>query len=224
MIVLAVDTAFDACSAAILGGDDVLWSEQKIIGKGHSEVLPPMVASGLKTAGVAPKAIDRIGVVIGPGAFAGVRVGLAFARSFRLGLKADVVGVTSNEALAASLGPFNGMTATVFDARRGQVYAALYDESVNQILAPFVAAPDAAAPRLLEAAGGAPLRVAGSGAGLLTCDHPSTADPAIHVDPAALARRAAAQSAAAVPPEPLYLRPPDAAPAAPSLFEGLISP
>lgn len=224
MIILAIDTSFDACSAAIVSGDNVLWTEQRVIGKGHSEVLPPMVAAGLKAAGVAPKEIDRIAVVIGPGAFAGVRVGLAFARAFRLGLKADVVGLSSNDALAASLAPGDGLIATVFDARRGQVYAALHDAGLNVAIAPFVAAPADAAARLSGAAGGRPLRLAGSGAPLVALNCPYTVEKLLHIDPAALARSAAVKSADAVPPAPLYLRPPDAAPAAPSLFEGLSSP
>lgn len=224
MIILALDTSFDACSAALLRGDDVLWAEQKIIGKGHSEVLPPMIAAGLKTAGVAPRDIARIGVVVGPGAFAGVRVGLAFARAFRLGLKADVVGVTSNEALAASLAPGAGMIAAVFDARRGQVYAALYGAALDEVIAPFAAAPEAAARRLAGGAQDAPLRLAGSGAGLLPFDRPYTVDAVTHIDAAALARLAARKPAALGPPAPLYLRPPDAAPAAASLFDGISLP
>lgn len=224
MIILALDTAFDACSAAILSGGDVLWAEQKIIGKGHNEVLPPMIAAGLKAAGVAPGALDRIGVVVGPGAFAGVRVGLSFARAFRLGLKADAVGVTSAEALAASLAPGEAMIAPLFDARRGQVYAALYDGALAELVAPFAASPPAAARRIADAARGAPLRLAGSGAALLAPDHPYTVDPAIHIDPVALARRAMAKPVPAAPPAPLYLRPPDAAPAAASLFAGIARP
>ncbi len=183
-----------------------------------------MIAAGLETAGVAPKEIGRIGVVVGPGAFAGVRVGLAFARAFRLGLKADVAGVTSNEGLAASLAPGKALIAPVFDARRGQVYAALYGADLAEIIAPFVAGPEEASMRLSTAAGMAPLRLAGSGAGLLRLDHPYTVDPLIHIDPAALARRAAAAPASPTPPGPLYLRPPDAAPAAASLFAGLDLP
>ena len=224
MIVLALDTAFEACSAAILSGDYVLWTEQKIIGKGHSEVLPPMIADGLRAAGVAPRDVDRIGVVVGPGAFAGVRVGLAFARSFRLGLKADVAGVASNEALAASLAPGAALIAAVFDARRGQVYAALYGADLAEIIGPFVAGPEEASARISAAATAAPLRLAGSGAGLLRLDRPYTVDSSIHIDPVALARRAATAPASPAPPGPLYLRPPDAAPAAASLFSGLDLP
>lgn len=220
MITLAIDTAFDACSAAIVSGADVLWSEQRIIGKGHSEALPPMVAAGLRSRGVRPAEIDRIGVVIGPGAFAGVRVGLAFARAFRIGQRADVAGVASTEALAASLPPQEGVTAIVFDARRGQVYAALYAADLKAILPPFVAAPEEAAARLAAGAGGLALRLAGSGAGLVGFDRPYTVDGALWADPAAVAALAA-RSAATAHPQPLYLRPPDAAPAAASLFAGL---
>ncbi len=220
MITLAIDTALDACSAALVSGADVLWSEQRIIGKGHSEVLPPMVAAGLRTSGVRPVDIDRIGVVIGPGAFAGVRVGLAFARAFRIGLKADVAGVSSTEALAASLAPHDGATAIVFDARRGQVYAALYGDDFREILPPFVAAPEEAAARLAAGAEGRNLRLAGSGAVFVNPDHPYTVDAALWADPAAIAPLAAARRAVAALPQPLYLRPPDAAPAAASLFSG----
>lgn len=224
MIVLALDTAFDACSAAILSGGDVLWAERRIIGKGHSEALPPMVAAGLRASGVSPAAIDRIGVVIGPGTFAGVRVGLAFARSFRIGLKAGIVGHSSTEALAASLAPGDGLTAIVFDARRGQVYAALYDAALKELAAPFVASPSQTALSLAAASSGKPLRLAGSGAGLLSPDRPYTVDKAIHADPAAIARRAAAKPPSPALPQPLYLRPPDAAPGAAALFAGLEPP
>jgi tRNA threonylcarbamoyladenosine biosynthesis protein TsaB len=221
MITLAIDTAFDACSAAILSGGDILWTEQRIIGKGHSEVLPPMIAAGLRAAKVEPKTISRISVVIGPGAFAGVRVGLAFARAFRLGLEADVIGVTSHEALAASLPPGADLIATVFDARRGQVYAALHDAGLNELIAPFVATPEAASARLTDAAGGAPMRAAGSGKALVALDRPPAEEELLYADPAAIARRGAMRAPSAALPVPLYLRPPDAAPSKGSLFDGL---
>ncbi|MFN3959434.1 MAG: tRNA (adenosine(37)-N6)-threonylcarbamoyltransferase complex dimerization subunit type 1 TsaB [Parvularculaceae bacterium] len=221
MIVLAIDTALDACSAAILQDDDVLWAERRIIGKGHSEALPPMVASGLAAAGVNPAAFDRVGVVIGPGAFAGVRVGLAFARAFRLGLKADVVGVSTTHALAASLGPHAGPTAIVFDARRGQVYAAVYDAALTEVVPPFVARPSEATAKIEEAAPEGVLRFAGSGAALISHDSRSMVDSTLHADPVAVARLAKAMAPVSAPPAPLYLRPPDAAPAAASPLAGL---
>lgn len=225
MRVLAIDTSFEACSAAIADVGDVVWREQRLIGRGHSEVLPVMIAAALRETGFAVSDLDRIGVVVGPGAFAGVRVGLAFARGLCLGTGVRAVGVSSLKALAASL-PSGGLIAPAFDARRGQVYAALFDETLSERMAPFVAAPDEAAARLRGAAGGGRLFLAGSGAALLAPHLGgdfSIADVMI-IDPAALARLAAAEPSPASPPSPLYLRPPDAAPSAGALFREDLAP
>jgi len=224
MKILAIDTSFEACSAALLDGGRVLWAETKIIGRGHSEILPPMIARALSETGLSVFNLDRIGVVIGPGAFAGVRVGLAFARGLCLGTGVRAVGVTSLKALAASCEP-KGLIAPVFDARRGQVYAALYDEALRERIEPFVASPEEAA-RRLSAAGGANLVLAGSGAGLVA-PHVAAAVSILEkavIDPAALARLAAAAPEPSSPPSPLYLRPPDAAPSSRSIFAGIIEP
>lgn len=217
MKILAIDTSFDACSAAIVCDGTATWSERRIIGKGHSEILPPMIADGLAATGCSAADFDRIGVVIGPGAFAGIRVGLAFARAFRLGATAVVIGVSSLEALAASVKERRAI-APVFDARRGQVYAALYDASLEPLIEPFVAAPHAAAARLNERA--VEFAALGSGAALVAphliegvaiLDHR-------HIDPACVALIAARRAPGGTPPLPLYLRPPDAAPSRGSIF------
>lgn len=218
MRVLAIDTSFDACSAAIIDGDSLVWRETKIIGRGHSEVLPVMVAEGLAAAGLSVREIDRIGVVIGPGAFAGIRVGLAFARGLCLGTGVRAVGVSSLKALAAS-GGREGLVASVFDARRGQVYAALYDASLRERIEPFVASPEEAANRLSGEAASR-LTLKGSGAALVAphLGRPHSISAVKAIDPAALARLAAAAPPPSAPPAPLYLRPPDAAPSSGSLF------
>jgi tRNA threonylcarbamoyladenosine biosynthesis protein TsaB len=222
MRVLAIDTAFDACSAAIVDGEETLWIDQRIIGRGHAEVLPLMVADGLAATGLGVADLDRVGVVIGPGAFAGIRVGLAFARGLCLGTGVSAVGVTSLRALAESVGA-RGPVAAIFDARRGQVYAALFDGDGKEFVAPFVAAPEAAAARL---AGCGAMTVAGSGAMLVAPFMTAqiiTADVRV-IDPVAVARFAAASPAPAGPPSPLYLRPPDAAPQSGSIFAGKSAP
>lgn len=178
-----------------------------------------MVREALAAAGVAVRDLDRVGVVIGPGAFAGVRVGLAFARALALGTRLDVVGVTSLAALAESA-DVGGLVAPVIDARRGQVYAALFEDGRERV-APFVAAPGEAAGRLVEAAG-APFRLVGDGARLLPHDDRYSVYGATeHIDATALVRLAARAPKPDAPPAPLYLRPPDATPGAPSPFEGL---
>lgn len=221
MKVLAIDTAFEACSAAIVDDGHVAWAETRMIGRGHSEVLPVMAAEGLRAVGIAVRDLDRVGVVVGPGAFAGIRVGLAFARGLCLGTGVRAVGVTSLRALAASNGPHE-FIAPVFDARRGQVYAALYDRSLRELIEPFVASPADAARRLSGGAASS-LTLAGSGAALIA-PHLSAAftiSATTTIDPAALARLVAAAPAPSSPPSPLYLRPPDAAPSRGSLFGDL---
>lgn len=221
MKVLAIDTSFEACSAAIVDDGDVAWAETKVIGRGHSEILPVMVAEGLATAGIAVRDLDRIGVVIGPGTFAGIRVGLAFARGLCLGTGVRAVGVTSLKALAAGCEPHE-FIAPIFDARRGQVYAALHDRSLRELIEPFVASPADAAWRLSGGAASS-LTLAGSGAALVA-PHLGAAfaiSATTTIDPAALARLAAAAPAPSSPPSPLYLRPPDAAPSRGSLFGDL---
>lgn len=223
MKTLAFDTSFDACSAAIIADGETLWSRTDLIGRGHSEALPLMVREALVDTGLVIKDIDRIGVVIGPGAFAGVRVGLAFARGLCIGTHLRAIGVTSLEALAASA-KTDGPIAPVFDARRGQVYAALYDRARNEVLAPFVAAPAIAASRL-EAADDH-LLLAGSGAALVAAFDASArrVDGDLRINPVAVAALAATRPLSGGPPAPLYLRPPDAAPPRASAFAGVLRP
>jgi tRNA threonylcarbamoyladenosine biosynthesis protein TsaB len=217
MRVLAIDTAFDACSVALLDGDRTLRAETRLIGRGHAEILPVMVAGMLAEAALAVGDLDRVGVVVGPGAFAGVRVGVAFARGLCLGTRLKAIGVTSLKALAAGVSA-QGAVAAVFDARRGQVYAALFDGGGDERVAPFVAAPSDAAARLsIDGL----LTLAGSGAALVAPLMKVNVDvaPSAEIDPVIVARLAALAPEPAAPPSPLYLRPPDAAPQKGSIFD-----
>lgn len=225
MLILALDTALKSCAVAILEGEAVLADFHERLEKGHAERLAPMAMEALAAAGVKVADLDRVGVVIGPGAFAGVRVGVAFARGLALGTRLDVVGVDSLAALAGAVDRRPGtLIAPVIDARRGQVYAALYDADLNVRMPPFVAAPDEARARLVAAAAGAPVGLVGDGAALLT-GQPEffIAGDGVDIDAKVVARLAAAAPAPAASPAPLYLRPPDARPGAPSPFAGLFT-
>ncbi|MCK5749623.1 MAG: tRNA (adenosine(37)-N6)-threonylcarbamoyltransferase complex dimerization subunit type 1 TsaB [Oricola sp.] len=219
MLVMALDTALQRCSVAILRGGEVLADESAGMERGHAEHLAPMAAAALAKAGVAVRDLDRIGVVVGPGGFTGVRVALSFARGLGVGTGVPVAGVTSLAALAAATGA--PLTAAVIDARRGQVYAALYGEGGEILIPPFVAEPEKALKSLAEKAAGAPVAMTGSGALLLG---PAPKGWALSggedIDAKAVARLAAAAPAPCGPPAPLYLRAPDAKPGRPGLFEG----
>ncbi len=103
-MLLALDTAFSACSVALASPLGELVSARHVAqNRGQAETLVPMVGEVLQQTGVKPEAITRIVVTRGPGTFAGVRVGIAFARTLALATGARVLGLTSFEALAGSV-------------------------------------------------------------------------------------------------------------------------
>jgi tRNA threonylcarbamoyladenosine biosynthesis protein TsaB len=220
MLVMGLDTALAFCSVAILRDGRVLADLSEPLEKGHAERLAPMAAEALAIAGVRAGALNRVGVVVGPGGFAGVRVGLAFARGLALGTKLGAIGVTSLEALAA---PLEGSArAAVVDARRGEVYAALYDAELKVRVPPFAAPPDDALKKLREAAPSETLRIAGATALLGSLPEGVVATPGERIDAKIVARLAARASEPKAPPAPLYIRPPDVKPPAPSRFAALL--
>lgn len=221
MLVMGLDTALKRCSVAIIRGAYVLADEFVGLERGHAERLAPMAAAALRKAGARVRDLDRVGVVVGPGGFTGVRVALAFARGLAVGTGLPVVGVTSLAALAAAV-PGHGLRAAVIDARRGQVYAALYGPGGEILAAPFVSEPKEALEKLEEYAPGCSIALTGSGAALLgglpAGWTVSGADA--EIDAKIVARLAASAPAPEGPPAPLYLRAPDAKPGKPGLFDG----
>jgi tRNA threonylcarbamoyladenosine biosynthesis protein TsaB len=206
MIVLGLDTALAACSVAVTRDGEVLAAMSEPMLRGHQERLAPMAQEAMAAAGLPFSALDRIGVTVGPGSFTGLRVGLAFAKGLGLALGKPCVGAGTLEALAASE-PGPGLTATVIDAKRGQVYLQAFDGGAA-VMAPDVLPVAIAAARLAELWRGGPLRLVGPGATLLAGIAPEVmvierAAP----DPAAVCALAASRT---TPARPLYLRAPDA--------------
>jgi tRNA threonylcarbamoyladenosine biosynthesis protein TsaB len=207
LITLALDTCVDACSVAILAGDETLAWISEPMHRGHQERLAPMAAEALDRAGLRPAALDRIAVTVGPGSFTGLRVGLAFAKGLALALERPCIGVGTLEALAlARAEPF---VVACLDARRDRLYLQVFVDR-RAVMAPDILDIDAAAARLAELARGGPMALVGSGAPLIAGALIGAAlDAAATPDPAVLARIAADRPAGAMP-RPLYLRAPDA--------------
>ncbi len=221
MLVLGLDTALQRCSVAIIRGDEVVVDESVGMERGHAERLAPMAAAALKKAGVSIRDLDRVGVVVGPGGFTGVRVALSFARGLGVGTGIPIVGITSLAALAAPHWA-QGLVAPVIDARREQVYAALYGPGGDIISPPFVSNPKEALKRLEEKAAGRKVCVVGSGGPLIGAA-PAGWDVSAggeEISASIVACLAASAPAPDGPPAPLYLRPPDAKPGKPGLFDG----
>ncbi len=224
MLVMGLDTALQRCSVAILRDGEVIADKFLDMERGHAEQLAPMAAAALDTARAGVKDLDRVGVVVGPGGFTGVRIALSFARGLAIGTEVKVIAVTSLEALAGNVedGDPSVFIAPMVDARRGQIYAGLYEKSGYCLIEPFVSDPQEALKILVEKAGDAPVLTIGSGARLAAAPahwRPSTG--AAQIDSRIVARIAASAPAPSGPPAPLYLRAPDAKPPKPGRFSAI---
>ncbi len=116
MLVLGINTVADACEAALVRDGVVIADHAEPMNQGHDARLAPVVETLMRQAGIAFHELDRVAVVVGPGSFTGVRVGVAFARGLGLSLDIPVVGVTSLEALDAL--PREGRLLGVLAAKR----------------------------------------------------------------------------------------------------------
>ncbi|RJF75991.1 tRNA (adenosine(37)-N6)-threonylcarbamoyltransferase complex dimerization subunit type 1 TsaB [Rhodopseudomonas palustris] len=223
MLILAIDTALEACSAAVLDTDAnrLLASESEPMQRGHAEALVPMLARVMQASGLGFAELDRIAVTTGPGSFTGLRVGLSAARGIALAADKPVVGLTTLSAYAAPLVSERDDTPilSAIDARHDHVYYQLVSGNGTRLVRPRVG-PIAEA---LEAARQGPPRLVGNAAALLAARWPALTPPAPLIDqqPAPdifwIAWLGAAANPEVAPARPFYLRAPDAKPQADAL-------
>lgn len=208
MIILALDTCLAACSVAILDGDRVLARRVELMTRGHQERLAPLVAEAMAEAGLKFDQLQRVGVTVGPGSFTGLRVGLAFAKGLGQALSIPVIGIGVLEALAV---PHKGLpddVVTVLEAKRGQVFLQAFSGG-KPLMAPEGLAIEVAVARLLALTDLDSMTLVGTGAGHLRDAFPNASVIQVdHADPVVVARLAVTKLI--VPPQPLYLRAPDA--------------
>ena len=128
---LAIDTATEACSAALLVGDEVM-ERSEIAPRRHAELILPMIESLLGEAGISRRQIDAVAVGRGPGAFTGVRLAISVAQGLALGLDIPVVPVSSLAALAQDApADIDAPILAVIDARMGEIYAGTFRRSAD---------------------------------------------------------------------------------------------
>jgi tRNA threonylcarbamoyladenosine biosynthesis protein TsaB len=208
VIVLALDTSLEACSAAVVEDGRVRAARSEPMARGHQERLAPLVERLMAEAGVAFADLARIGVTAGPGSFTGLRVGLAFAKGLGLTLDKPVVAVGTLAAMAADR--TEGFTATVIDARREQVYVQGFRDGAA-VTEPSALTVADAARMLIDVDPEGPARLVGSGAKLLAEAFPNAVvEDRAGADPVALAGLVAAAAEPLEPPRSVYLRAPDA--------------
>ena len=126
MLILALDSTAVVASVALCRDDTPIAAFTVKNGNTHSETLLPMVESVLKTAGYTADDVDLFACSVGPGSFTGVRIGVSTVKGLAFGKNKPCVAVSTLEALAENLIPCEGILCPVMNARRGQVYNALF--------------------------------------------------------------------------------------------------
>lgn len=126
MRILAFETSAKAASVALLEDDRLLGESYQNTGLTHSQTLMSMAEDLIKSCGYTPQDIEAVAVAAGPGSFTGVRIGVAAAKGFAWGRELPCYGVSTLEAMALNLGVYQGYILPVMDARRDQVYTALF--------------------------------------------------------------------------------------------------
>ena len=126
MLILAFETSAKAASVALHDGQKLLAESYQNTGMTHSQTLMVMAEDALKQCGKTASDVTAVAVAEGPGSFTGVRIGAAAAKGFAWGREIPCYGISTLEAMAHSLGVFQGYICPVMDARRAQVYNALF--------------------------------------------------------------------------------------------------
>jgi tRNA threonylcarbamoyladenosine biosynthesis protein TsaB len=184
--ILAFDTSASACSVGLWQGEPgtgggLVAVRHEARRHGHAEVLMPMISAVLAEAGHRLAMLDRIAVTVGPGAFTGLRIGLAAARGLALAGGLPLVGLTSLAVLAAGLpAAVPGLRLIAIDSRREELFVQLFAGDARVMSAPAMVRPEAV-PALLPVDGA--IIVAGDGAAVGWGGAPPPGLPAGPADP-----------------------------------------
>ncbi|MGA3602248.1 tRNA (adenosine(37)-N6)-threonylcarbamoyltransferase complex dimerization subunit type 1 TsaB [Lysinibacillus agricola] len=126
MIWLGIETANAPLSIAVVRDGKVIAEIVQNIKLTHSAGAMPAIEEVLVKAGIKPNELDAIAVSEGPGSYTGVRIGVTLAKTLAWTLKKPLVGISSLKTLAANAALYDGFICPIFDARRGNVYSAVY--------------------------------------------------------------------------------------------------
>ena len=126
MKILAFETSAKAASVALMERGKLLGEAYQNTGLTHSQPLMVMAEDLLKACILTPKDVEAVAVAAGPGSFTGVRIGVAAAKGFAWGGELPCYGVSTLEAMARNLGAWEGYVVPAMDARRSQVYTAIF--------------------------------------------------------------------------------------------------
>ena len=166
MKLLAVDTTGPNGSIAVLDGDELAGFAGFTTRQGHTQKLLPEIDRLFDRIDSSIDAIDAFAVAAGPGSFTGLRIGLASVEGLAFATDRPVVGVSTLEATAYRYRSHEGLIASLLDARRGEIFGALYradGSSVSAMAEPVCESLETFLSRLPEAESDEPILFAGSG-------------------------------------------------------------
>lgn len=220
-VILGIDTATTGCAAAVVRNEDCLAMVSARMARGQSEALMPMIADVMQQAGLGFGDLDGLAVTRGPGAFTGLRIGLAAARALALTIARPCLGIVTFDILFRQVSDAGGLEDTdalvvAVESKREELFIQVYEPDGAARNEPAVLRPDDVAELL---AGRSRIAVAGDAGdkvvSALRRDFDVRHLVEIDVpDPKVIGRLGleALQMAAEYPPKPLYLRPPDVTP------------
>lgn len=215
MLLLCFETSAKAGSVALFDETALLGESYQLTDLTHSQTLMVMAQDLIRQCRRTPAEITHVAVAAGPGSFTGVRIGVAAAKGFAWGAELPCYGVSTLEAMALGLGLHEGYLCAAMDARRSQVYNALFKVENGEMtrICEDRAISLADLGQELEKLDG-PIHLVGDGAALCHKSFPETILPpqwrvhqrAVGVGLAALQKIAAGESGDAAALAPNYLR------------------
>ena len=140
--ILAINTSSTSGSIALYTRGAIVHLSYLDIKKTHSERLMPQINLALEQNNLSAKELDLICIANGPGSFTGIRIGLATAKGFSFANKIPILPIDNLKLLATNLWGSKRAILTFIDAKMSEVYAALYDENLNEIIPPQNSKPD----------------------------------------------------------------------------------
>ena len=133
MKILALETSAKAVSAAVTENGKVLCSGYQDTGLTHSRTLMPIVEHILKNTGMTMAQIDAVAVAAGPGSFTGIRIGVSAAKGLAFAMEKPAIAVSALAAMARNVAFCDGLIICAMDARRSQIYNALFEARDGQL-------------------------------------------------------------------------------------------
>ena len=145
MLILGIETATEQVSVAIGGHEGVIASFEVVRGRRHAEILTPAIEFVCRQADIELDEFGVIAVDVGPGLFTGMRVGIATAKALAQALRVPMIGISSLDLLAFPCRHTDRVVVPVIDARKGEVFWAMYRQvpgGLQQVTAPAVGPVD----------------------------------------------------------------------------------